>query len=90
MSSTDIDNLINLVGLLITKQDTNMREAISVSDRVLVTLRYLATGDSYVSLSYLFRISKSTISGIVYEVCQTIAIGLKDYLKVRDIKLRKV
>lgn len=44
MSSTDIDNLINLVGPLIQKNDTKMREAISVNERVLVTLRYLATG----------------------------------------------
>lgn len=44
MSSTDIEILINRVGPLIAKQDTKMREAISVSERVLVTLRYLATG----------------------------------------------
>ncbi|CAH1985723.1 unnamed protein product, partial [Acanthoscelides obtectus] len=38
--------------------------------------------ETYISLSYLFRISKSAISGIVDEVCQAIAIGLKDYLKI--------
>lgn len=53
-------------------------------------IEYLILGDSYISLSYLFRISKSTISGIVYEVSRAIAIGLKDYLKVSHVKFRKV
>lgn len=46
----------------IMKQDTNMRDAISPRLKLATTLRYLATGDSYRSLEYLMRISRSTMS----------------------------
>ncbi|KAL1468939.1 hypothetical protein MTO96_041157 [Rhipicephalus appendiculatus] len=37
-----------------------------------VFLRYLASGNSYQSLSYSFRVGKSTVSGLVPEVCKVI------------------
>nr|CAI5842890.1 unnamed protein product [Callosobruchus analis] len=50
--------------------------------RLAITLRFLATGDSYKSLMYLFQVSYSTISLIVPEVCEAISSVLKDYIKV--------
>jgi hypothetical protein len=35
---------VNMLGLVIGKKDTAMRNAISVEERVIVTLRFLATG----------------------------------------------
>ncbi|XP_063923528.1 uncharacterized protein LOC135137732 [Zophobas morio] len=85
MSVTDFDYLLNKVSPLITKQDTLMRRAITPTERLIVTLRYLATGDSYKSLMYLFRIPANTISTIIPEVCQAIYNVLKDeYLKIPD------
>jgi hypothetical protein len=57
LNPTDFEYLINLVGPRIRKSNTTFREAISVQDRLAVTLRYLATGDSVTSLQYLFRVS---------------------------------
>lgn len=77
MSPTDFEVLINLIGHEIQKNDTFYRKAISVQDRLAVTLRFLAMGDSYSSLQYLFKISKQSISLIVPKVCQALIEELK-------------
>ena len=47
-------------------------KTISPGERLTLTLRYLATGESHRSLSFQFRISWRTISYIIQEVCRTI------------------
>jgi hypothetical protein len=49
-------------------------------------LRFLASGDSYVRLQHLFKISKQVISCIVPEVCEALVEKLKDYIQVRQSK----
>nr|CAH7739824.1 unnamed protein product [Callosobruchus chinensis] len=51
------------------RKDTNFIRAISLRERLVL---FLATGDSYSSLQYLFKVSKSSISHIVPDVCQAI------------------
>lgn len=83
MDPETFNQLLELVKPLIQKQDTHLRKAISASERLAVTLRFLATGDSYKSLSILFRIAACTITQIVPEVCDAIYAVLKDeYMKV--------
>jgi hypothetical protein len=53
---------IYLIGPKIAKKDAAYRTGVAVEGRVEVTLRCLATGDSYSSLNYLFKISKEAIS----------------------------
>ncbi|KAK4883934.1 hypothetical protein RN001_000205 [Aquatica leii] len=63
-----------------------MSQAVTPTERLTLTLRYLATGDSYKSLMYLFRIPANTISTIIPEVCQAIYDVLKDeYLKCSTV-----
>ncbi|KAG5873935.1 hypothetical protein JTB14_014535 [Gonioctena quinquepunctata] len=60
-----------------------MRESISARDKLTITLRFLATGESYRSLMYTFQIADSTISLFVPEVCRAIYNSLKEeYLQV--------
>ena len=64
------------------KKDTNMREAIPAGQRLSLTLRFLATGESYASLHYQFRVSVPSICRLVPEVCDVIYNTLKsEYLK---------
>ena len=46
--------------------------------RLAITLRFLATGDSYHRLAFSFRVSHSTISLLVREVCREIVNEYKD------------
>ena len=82
LTPTDFEELLLMVGGQIMKQDTKFRETIPASVRLAVTLRFLASGDSFASLMYTFRISKQAISQIVPEVCEAIISALKQYVKV--------
>lgn len=83
MEEETFQYLLDLVTPIIAKQDTNMRKSIEPSQRLCVTLRFLATGDSYKSLSTLFRIAPSTIALFVPVVCDAIYTVLKQkYLSV--------
>lgn len=82
MSIRDFEFLLNRIEPLIKKNDTQMRMAIPPKIRLAITLRYLATGDSYRSLHFLFKVSHQVISVIVPEVCRAIISVLKDQIKV--------
>ena len=60
------------VGPRIERSNTVMREALTPGHRLAITLRYMATGDSYMSLQYGFRVAHNTISGIVFDTCSAI------------------
>ena len=54
----------------IARQATNYRAPVSVGEKLALTIRYLATGESYSSLSCQFRVGRSTISKFLPEVCR--------------------
>ena len=77
------DELLEKVKPHLTKKDTNMRDSISAHDKLCVTLRFLASGQSYTQLRYAFRISTSAISEFVPEVCKAIYNVLEeDYMSL--------
>lgn len=83
LSVDQFDFLLEKVRPVISKKDTNMRKAISAETRLLITLRYLSTGDSYRSLMYLFRVAHNTMSGIISQTCKAIFHSLREeYLQV--------
>lgn len=82
MSAEDFEFILGKIGPKIRKEDTNMRKAIPIQERLAVTLRFLASGDTFTSLEYLFKISHQAIRRIVPEVCEAIMDALKDEIKV--------
>ena len=72
MSPDRFDHLLGLVEPLITKQTTNFHQPISAGERLSLTLRFLATGESQQSLSFSYRMGKSTVLNIVRETCDAI------------------
>jgi len=86
MTASDFELLLQLIGQSIKKQDTNLREAITISTRLAVTLRFLATGESYHTLMYIFRLSVPAVLTIVPELCKAVIKSLKGYLEIRKKK----
>ncbi|XP_037802039.1 protein ALP1-like [Penaeus monodon] len=83
MNRQNFDVLLNLVAPLIQKETTQLRDTISAPERLSLTLRYLATGETRRSLGFQYRISHSLITYIIPEVCSAIYSVLKDmYLKL--------
>lgn len=77
------DRLVEMITPYIQRQDTNMRECIAPRERLSLTLRFLATGESYRSLEYSTRIPACTISRIIPETCRVLyEILQKQYLQV--------
>ena len=76
-------DLVNKLTPIIGKQNTKLRKCISVENKLAVTLRYIATGETFTSLHYQFRMGISTISTFIPIVLNAIYSVLKDeYMKV--------
>ncbi|EZA55093.1 hypothetical protein X777_05365 [Ooceraea biroi] len=83
MNTSLFEKLLEKVTPLIRKQNTSLRESISPAERLSLTLRHIATGESQESLRLTYRIGQSTISGIIKEVCITIINVLsQEYLRM--------
>ena len=63
--------LLNRVGPRITKS-AQSRPPLDPGLKLAITLRFLATGDSYHRLQYSFRVAPNTISLFVPEVCDAL------------------
>ena len=72
MSPESFNYLLNVVGPIISKEDTRFRKAIPSAERLCLTLHYLAYGGSQQSLNFSFRIAKSTVCFIINEKCKVI------------------
>lgn len=62
-----------------------MRDAIPVSQRLSITLRYLSTMNdmnSYEDMTFLTAVSPQSIGQIVIEMCTALINDLKEFIKV--------
>jgi len=72
MDPAMFQELILRVGPRIEKQHTFCRRPLEPGLKLAITLRFLATGDSYHSLMYSFRVAHNTISLFIPGVCAAI------------------
>ncbi|XP_018359886.1 PREDICTED: putative nuclease HARBI1 [Trachymyrmex cornetzi] len=71
ISASKLEELLQIVGAKLQKQNV-VRESISPPERLALTLRYLASGDSMVSMSYQYLVGVTTVSNIIKETCAII------------------
>lgn len=64
MLPSKFEELLALVGPKL-KRDSTRREAIKPEERLCVTLKYLASGDSFISIGSSYRMSSVTVGRIV-------------------------
>ncbi|XP_049517596.1 uncharacterized protein LOC119440412 [Dermacentor silvarum] len=77
MPPSTFDTLLALLRPSITKEDTNYRPAVSAHDRLAMTIRFLATGETQRDMSFNFLVGRSTTCAIVSEVCDALWTVLK-------------
>ena len=81
MSPDRFDHLLGLVTPLITKKDARFRKAIPACERLALTLRFLATGESQISLSFQFKIGRATVSKFLAETSVAISkVSFEEYM----------
>ncbi|XP_050527779.1 tubulin glycylase 3A-like [Daktulosphaira vitifoliae] len=84
MSSDLFETLLKYITPSIEKQKTVMRDALPARLKLQITLRYLASGDSFASLQYSYRVPKCTISKFLPEECDAIYGAPKNYIKDKN------
>ncbi|XP_050311517.1 uncharacterized protein LOC126747069 [Anthonomus grandis grandis] len=85
LSRAQFVEIHELIRFEIIKLNTNYRESVTTEERLGVCLRFLATGDSYKTIGYSFRLGERTVSKIVNEVCSSLWSQLQPtFMKMPD------
>ena len=88
MSPTTFENLYRLVAPRIChpradrSASVDRRPEISAQERIVVTIRYLATGNSQTSMAFEFHMGNSIVCAIIRETCDALWEALRtEYVK---------
>ena len=76
------DELVQRLTPRLSKQDTNWRGSLEPGLKVAITLRHMASGNTYRNMQYGWRVPHNTISVLVREVVQAIIEDYTDELLV--------
>ena len=82
MDRLHFDYLVERFYPYLVKKDTVMRESIKPAEQCCIFLRYVASGESYRSLEYQFRVSRRSI----YRIIPTVAKAIIDELQHQYLK----
>ncbi|XP_050308498.1 uncharacterized protein LOC126744939 [Anthonomus grandis grandis] len=78
MTQFTFHQLLNKLEAELKKNDTFWRPSISPTQRLAVFLRFLATGDSFKTISFSYRLGKSTVASIIHDTSKAIINVLLD------------
>ncbi|XP_051156760.1 uncharacterized protein LOC127278874 [Leptopilina boulardi] len=78
MSKSSFDELHDGLKDVIKSEETTFRNSIPTVEMLGITLRYLASGYTFLDLHYNFKIGASTARKIVKKVCSAIWLIMKD------------
>ena len=82
MSKETFTYLCTQLSPTLHRDNTAMRPAVSVEQRVAISLWCLATPAEYRTIAHLFGVARSTVCEIVHETCQAIVtVLLRKYIK---------
>lgn len=85
MDEICFNRILSRISNDIKKKDTCLRSAIPPAEKLIVTLRFLATGEDFKDLDFNTKLSFSFLSGCIIEVCESIYKNMKDkFLKVSN------
>ena len=85
MSPERFEHLSSLLSGQITRKH-HIRQPIPPEERLAVTLRYLATGNTKRSITFEFKMGRSTVSSIIDKVCEVFWDALADSVKPPSTK----
>ncbi|XP_049810411.1 uncharacterized protein LOC126253251 [Schistocerca nitens] len=68
MSVNSFDTLLDIISSHITNQNV-VHDSISSTERLLVTFRYLSTGNSFQSLHFEYLLGATTVREVVSDTC---------------------
>ncbi|XP_046994110.1 uncharacterized protein LOC124606186 [Schistocerca americana] len=72
MSIASFDELLNIVHDDLAPSGNYVRDSISPEEKLVITLRFLATGDSFKTISFSNRLGKSTVGAIVHDTSRAV------------------
>ena len=72
MGPERFEHLLKGVVPLITKKKCRSRESVTPAERLALTIRYLASGDSQQSMAFNCHLGRTTVCNIVDETCNAL------------------
>ena len=82
MSRQSFEELCQLIGPSIVKQNTRFLNVVPVEKKIACPLCYLSDEVRMKKIANVFSLGKSTVSKVIREVCKSISINLKCLIKL--------